>query len=229
MIVDIDVWSGDIYAGTLPQICVFTGQPTPGVHTVRYSTTPRWVIALLFAGILPYLVGVRLLRRTVTGTLPMCPAALRRFVVQRAVTLGVMVAAPILCLVVALIAGGEAAAWLVLAAFGLVVVGGIACSLWAGSITIAGVVEDRPGWGRWVRLRGVNPTFAAAVRRMYAGRMPQWQMGTVPSSFAGYPLPPDYAPLSGPSGWVPPGSVTPVAPMPPPPPPSPAAWASYPE
>ena len=97
------------------------------------------------------------------------------------------------------------------AGFFLAVGGFIMCSLWAGAISIAGSVGDRPGWGRWVRLRGVNPTFAVAVRRLYASRMPLWQMGTVPASFTGYSLPEGYAPAPGPSGWVPPGYGTPPA------------------
>jgi hypothetical protein len=212
VIVDVDVWSGDLYAGTLPPICVLTGQSTPGRHSVRYSSAPRWTIALLFAGVLPYLVGSRLLTRTVTGSLPMCAAALRRFVVQRAATIVIVVIAPLLCLVAGgliLGSGGAVGGSLLLAGFGLVVVGAIGCSIWSGAIGIAGVVEDRPGWGRWVRLRGVNPTFAAAVQHMYAGRMPQWQIGTIPSSFVGHPLPAGYAPPAGPAGWVPPGTVAP--------------------
>jgi hypothetical protein len=213
VLVDIDVWSGDLYAGTLPQICVFTGQPTPGVHSVRYSSTPRWTIALLFAGILPYLIGLGLLRRTVTGKLPMCPAALRRFVVQRVASIAIVVVAPIACVVTGGVllssSGTDAGGWLVVAGVVLAVGGFVACSLWAGLITIAGSVDDRPGWGRWVQLRGVNPTFAAAVRRLYASRMPQWQIGTVPASFVGYPLPAGYGPPPSPAGWAPPGAAPP--------------------
>jgi hypothetical protein len=169
VLVDLDVWAGDIYAGGLPQLCVFTGEPTRGVHSVRYSSFPRWVYALLFAGILPFFAGVLLTRRTVTGKLPMSAKALRRFVVQRA----------------------------------------------AGVVIV--VV------GRWVRLRGVNPTFAVAVRRLYAGRMPQWQIGTVPTSFANYPLPEGYGPPQSLPSWIPPpwNAAFPVAggagpPQPPP-------------
>lgn len=90
MLVDLDVWAADIYAGTLPKLCVFTGEPTRGVHSVRYSSFPRWVYALLFAGILPFFAGILLTRRTVTGKLPMSAKALRRFVVQRAASVVVV-------------------------------------------------------------------------------------------------------------------------------------------
>jgi hypothetical protein len=207
MLVDVDVWAGDIYAGTLPQLCVFTGEPAPGVHSVRYSSFPRWVYALLFAGILPFFAGVLLTRRTVVGKLPMSARALRRFVVQRAATLIIMVIVPVLCFVAAAAVSGpapDATGTLVPAGFLVLIFGGAACAIWGGSISIGGVVEDRPGWGRWVRLRGVDPTFAAAVRRLYAGRMPQWQIGTVPASFANYPLPDGYGPPWSPPGWMPP-------------------------
>ncbi|MDQ6856809.1 MAG: hypothetical protein M3Z57_07035 [Candidatus Dormibacteraeota bacterium] len=207
VLVDLDVWAGDIYAGSLPQICVFTGDPTPGVHSVRYSTFPRWVWALLFAGFLPFIIGVALTRRTVTGTLPMNARALRRFVVQRLATVGIVVVIPILCFVAAALAdrsSSDATGALAGAGFAVFFFGAVACMLWGGAIGIGGTVEDRAGWGRWVRLRGVNPTFASAVQRMYAGRMPQWQIGTVPTSFARVPLPNGYAPAPSPPGWVPP-------------------------
>ncbi len=152
MLVDLDVWAGDIHAGSLPQICVFSGEPTRGVHTVRYSTFPRWVWALLFAGLVPFIVGVALTRRTVVGTLPMNVRALRRFVVQRVATL----------------------------------------------VIVAGI----------------------PVQRLYAGRVPQWQVGTVPTSFAHVPLPAGYAPPPPPPGWSPApwnvGGVSSAPPVPPP-------------
>ena len=225
MLVDVDVWAGDIHAGTLPQICVLTGEATRGVHTVRYSMFPRWVWALLLVGVVPFFIGVVVTRRSVTGTLPMNVRALRRFVVQRVATLIIVVAVPALCFVVAAgvwAASDQAGGALVVAGLLVLVVGAVVCSIWGGVIGVAGAVEDREGWGRWVRLRGVNPTFAAAVRRMYAGRMPQWQIGTVPSSFAGVPLPKGYGPPPPPPGWVSPvwspaGPVA-AAPMPPSPP-----------
>lgn len=63
-----------------------------------------------------------------------------------------------------------------------------------------------------------NETFAAAVHQLYGGRMPQWQMGTVPLSFEGVALPADYAPLPAPAGWSspPPRVGWPDAPPPPP-------------
>jgi len=207
VVVDLDVWAGDIYAGTLPQLCVFTGEPTRGVHSVRYSSFPRWVYALLFAGILPFFAGILLTRRTVTGKLPMSAKALRRFVVQRAASVVIVVVVPVLCFVAAAVVSGsspDASGPLVLAGVLVLLLGGAVCSIWGGIISIAGPVDDRPGWGRWVRLRGVNPTFAAAVRRLYAGRMPQWQIGTVPTSFANYPLPEGYGPPQSPPSWIPP-------------------------
>lgn len=207
MLVDVDVWAGDIYARTLPPICVFTGQPTRGMHTVRYSRFPTWVWALLLAGVLPFLVGMLLTRRTVTGGLPMCAGALKRFIVLRVATLVILVVIPAICFVTAWLVSGSAsdtAGKLVLAGFADLIVGAVACMLWAGSITIAGSIEDRPGWGRWVRLKGVNPTFAAAVQRLHASRMPQWQIGTVPLGFAAVGLPDGYAPPQPPVGWMPP-------------------------
>jgi hypothetical protein len=207
MLVDLDVWAGDIYAGTLPQLCVFTGEPTPGVHSVRYSSVPRWVYALLFAGVLPFFAGVLLTRRTVVGKLPMSARALRRFVVQRAATLVIVVVVPVLSFVAAVAMSGSssgASAPLGLAGFLVLLIGGTVCAIWGGAISIGASVEDRAGWGRWVRLRGVDLTFAAAVHRLYAGRMPQWQIGTVPTSFANYPLPEGYGPPQSPPGWMPP-------------------------
>ncbi|GAC1582344.1 MAG: hypothetical protein NVS3B18_15820 [Candidatus Dormibacteria bacterium] len=207
VLVDLDVWAGDIYAGTLPQLCVFTGEPTRGVHSVRYSSFPNWVFALIFLGIAPFFVGFLLTRRTVTGTLPMCAKALRRFVIQRAARLVIVVVVPVACWVAAAAVIGssaDASGRLVAAGFAVLILGATACSIWGGAISLGGYVEDRPGWGRWVRLRGVDPAFAAAVQRLYAGRMPQWQIGTVPTSFMHYPLPAGYGPPQSPPGWFPP-------------------------
>jgi succinate dehydrogenase hydrophobic anchor subunit len=177
------------------------------------------VWALLFAGVLPFIVGVALTRRTVTGTLPMNARALRRFVVQRVAAVVIVAGIPVLCFVAAAAVAqrsSEATGALVTAGFAAFVVGALVCSFWARAIGIGGIVEDRPGWGRWVRLGGVDPTFAAAVQRMYAGRMPQWQVGTVPTSFAHVPLPAGYAPPPPPPGWSPPPwSAATVPPAPP--------------
>jgi hypothetical protein len=225
VLVDVDIWAGDIHAGSLPQICVFTGEATRGVHSVRYSTFPRWVWALLFAGILPFFVGVLLTRRAVTGSLPMGVRALRRFVVQRAAGVVIVAVIPALFFIGGLVVLGPSPTTggsLLATSFLVLFVGGIVCTIWGGAISISGSVEDRPGWGRWVRLRGVNPTFAAAVQHMYAARMPQWQIGTVPTSFANVTLPEGYGPPMSPPGWLPPpwNAAVPVGPSPPPAPPA---------
>ncbi|MBJ7595188.1 MAG: hypothetical protein JF886_10070, partial [Candidatus Dormibacteraeota bacterium] len=63
MATSVQVWEGDLYAGTLPPICALTGEATSGLDQVRYRTTPRWVVLLIFFGFVPFLVAWLLTRR----------------------------------------------------------------------------------------------------------------------------------------------------------------------
>ena len=171
---DVVVWEGDLAGGTLPPICVLTGQATSGTRRVHFATTPGWVFVLLLFGVFPFIIGWMLTRRSARGLLPLSPAAGSRLTRRNTVGLAISVLIPAACL----LAGGLAA---VFGASGLstslVVAGFIAAALvlvaslfWYLPNPARAYVGESTPWGRWVTLRDVNPTFADAAKRMYASR-----------------------------------------------------------
>ncbi|MBJ7596413.1 MAG: hypothetical protein JF886_16420, partial [Candidatus Dormibacteraeota bacterium] len=188
--------------------CALTGEATSGLDQVRYRTTPRWVVLLIFFGFVPFLVAWLLTRRVASGVLPLSPGATRRLAVHYMVSLGVCVGIPVICLAAAWPVSQlytDAAGWLVgIGVFGTLIAV-LVSSIWYGRISVRGYVLEPGPWGRWVQLDNVNPTFAAAVERMYALRAAQLRS-------VGYPLFPP--PMPG----TPPPYAAGLATVPPPPP-----------
>ena len=171
---DVVVWEGDLAAGTLPPICVITGQATSGSRTVHFATTPGWVFVLLLFGFFPFLIAWILARRAVRGLLPLSPAASSWLTRRNTVGLAVSILIPAACFLVAgasaLIGASDLSTVLVIAGLIAAVVVLLASLFWYWPNPIRAFVGESTPWGRWITLRDVDPTFADAVKRMYALR-----------------------------------------------------------
>ncbi|MDQ6919328.1 MAG: hypothetical protein M3Z98_08215 [Candidatus Dormibacteraeota bacterium] len=172
------IWSTDLKLGHLPAVCVRTGQPADASVKFRFVTTPRWaylMILLVCTGVGLVLASIimRLVSRSATGRLPYVRAEANRIRLWRWVRVALFVGLPIL-LVAAVVALG----W-------DTTVGAVILSVFVADLVATivfphavlnrigpnGYVHDSPyGNGRWIELRRVHPTFAAAVAEMYEWR-----------------------------------------------------------
>jgi hypothetical protein len=62
----------------LPNVCCVCGQAATRDRSETLTWTPPWVFALVFFGVLPWVFGVMLTRRSAPLTLPVCDRHLRR-------------------------------------------------------------------------------------------------------------------------------------------------------
>jgi hypothetical protein len=169
----VRVWEGDLYLGAFPPLCAVTGEPTNGRWDVRFSTTPRWVLLLIFFGVVPFIVGWLVTRRVASGSVPMSPRARRLLARNRIIGPVAVVAGVVLVLAAGVVSSAvapDATGWIALIGLLAVIVGGLVFQWWTQRVDILGYVEEPTPWGRWVVLSHVNPTFAATVERMYAQR-----------------------------------------------------------
>ena len=190
------VWEGDLYAGSLPPICVLTGEPAEQRLSVRYTTTPSWVVLLLFLGVVPAIVGWLLTRRTARGSLPLSARGAAVLSRRHRLALGaILVGVPLA------IGGGTFAGALdpnvgglvlcVLLVVALLLV--LAATRAYTPNAVRAHVEEPTPWGRWVQLHDVSDAFALAVQRMYADRAVHMY---------GMPAPPVAMPPGTPSPWA---------------------------
>jgi hypothetical protein len=205
----VQVWEGDLFAGTLPPICALTGEPTSSFSEVRYRTTPRWVILLIFLGVVPFVVGWLLTRRVVGGVLPVSARVRKRLARQQLILYGICIGIAVLFVLASLLlakVSTDVAAWLVPMGALITLLVVLVSLLWYAAMNVHGYVGEPGPWGRWVRLSNVSPTFVAAVGQMYAQRSAQLRG-------MGYPaFPPPMAGTPPPWAAAPPG----IAPPPPP-------------
>jgi hypothetical protein len=169
----VRVWEGDLYLCAFPPLCAVTGEPTNGRWGVRFSTTPRWVILLILLGVVPFIVGWLITRRVASGSVPMSPRARRLLARNRIIAPVAVIGGVVLVFTAAFVSSvvaPDATGWIVVVGLLAVLVGCIPFAWWMRRTDILGYVEERTPWGRWVVLSHVNPTFAAAVERMYAQR-----------------------------------------------------------
>ena len=191
----VQVWDGDLAAGTLPPICALTGEPTSGFKAVRFRTTPNWVILLLLLGVVPVVVGWLLTRRVAGGVLPLAPRVQLRVARRRLTAVGVCIGIPVASFLVSLplsLVSTDVGSWLVPIGAIATLLAAVVSMWWYSAITVHGYVGEAGPWGRWVELSNVNPTFAAAVGQMYAQRAAQLRaMGHLafPPPMAGAPPP----------------------------------------
>jgi hypothetical protein len=149
----------DLERGRLPAVCAKTGVECDGLVRDSMRVVPAWVAALVYAGVVPFLVLRLYFSRRVEATLPIAPARVQRIrSLVRAAWIAIVLAAAGLASaifgaglvgVVALLAG-------VVAYLGIVFAGDL---LWVGAV--ASRRSDV------VILTRVHPAFARALAEQY--------------------------------------------------------------
>ena len=173
------IWSADLKLEALPAICVRTGRPADAAVKFRFVTLPGWAYVLLLLlltgiGFLVVAIIMRAVSRTASGRLPYEAGSARRIKTWRWVTAGTIVAfLPLLILALTSLSWDPtlaAAVWTLMLTDFLGAIG-----LWYIALPRLGprgeVLPSRYPQGHWVELRGVHPTFAAAVGDMYRSRL----------------------------------------------------------
>jgi hypothetical protein len=172
------IWSTDLKLGHLPAVCVKTGQPADASIKFRFATLPSWANALYLllltgVGMLIVLIIRRLVSRVESGRLPYVRTAANRIRLWRWVRVALLVGIPVFLIAAVISLGGDTTiAALVWSAFLADFIAAVVFPYAVlNRISPNGYVHDGPyGNGRWVELRRVHPTFAAAVAQMYAAR-----------------------------------------------------------
>jgi hypothetical protein len=190
------IWSTDLQLGHLPAVCVKTGQPADASVKFRFVTLPRWAYALLLllctgVGFLVIAIIMRLVSRTASGRLPYHSSVAGRIRAWRWTVVGLFVGIPVLLIAaLASLQGDTTVAALVWLLFLADLLGTIAVRyLVLPRLGPNAFVHESPyAQGRWVELRRVHPTFAAAVAEMYAARWAASQQ--LPPAPQGVALPP---------------------------------------
>jgi hypothetical protein len=154
----------DLEHGHLPAVCAKTGAPCDGLVRDSLRVVPAWVAALVYAGVVPFLILRLYFSRRVEAKIPIAPnrvEVIRRLV--RAAWVAMVVAAAGLASavfgagavgVLALLVGG-------VAYVGILFVGDL---LWVGA-----VAAPDPDV---VILTRVHPEFARALAEQYGGGRP---------------------------------------------------------
>jgi hypothetical protein len=149
----------DLERGNLPAVCAKTGVPCDGLVRDSLRVVPAWVAALVYAGVVPFLILRLYFSRRVEAKLPIAPARVERI---RKLVRGAWIALVL------------AAAGLASAIFGAGVVGAVA--LFVGLVAYVGIVfiGDLLWVGAIARsdpdvviLTRVHPEFARALREHY--------------------------------------------------------------
>jgi hypothetical protein len=149
----------DLERGDLPAVCAKTGVPCDGLVRDTLRVVPAWVAALVYAGVVPFLILRLYLSRRVEAKLPIAPARVQRIrSLVRAAWIAIVVAA----------------AGLASAIFGAGVVGVLALLVgvvaylgivFAGDLLWVGAIASRRS--DVVILTRVHPEFARALRAQY--------------------------------------------------------------
>lgn len=198
------IWSTDLKLGHLPAVCVKTGQPAEASVKFRFTTLPSWAKALYLllltgVGLLIVFIIMRLVSRIESGNLPYARAAANRIRLWRWVRVATIIGIPVLLIAAIVSLGGDTTiAALVWSAFLADLIAAIVFPYAVlNRLGPNGHVHDSPyGNGRWVELRRVHPTFAAAVAHMYASRWAAvqqpapWQQGLPAAQPEALPPPP---------------------------------------
>lgn len=68
--------------GKLPAVCMRCGAPATTTRRRRFRWRPAWVLALLFFGVLPYIIVAMILDKEMRVVLPLCAAHANHFTVR---------------------------------------------------------------------------------------------------------------------------------------------------
>ena len=164
----------DLERGDLPAVCAKTGVPCDGLVKDNLRVVPAWVAALVYAGVVPFLVLRLYFSRRVEARLPISPARVQRIrSLVRASWIAVVLAAA--GLASALFGSGAVGAVALLvgvvAYLGIMAAGDL---LWVGAIA-----SRRPDV---VILSRVHPEFARRSRRT-TRRAPTDERLALPSGY----------------------------------------------
>jgi hypothetical protein len=158
-VAEVSLWDGELHAGTLPPICIKSGQPADGKFTFEFVTleSPTWTFVSHFvrASLLPSRLG------PVRAALPVTRTWLLRFTAAYGLRIaGLAVALPCLLLLWFL----PQAPRLALASSALIgsLISMVAQLLFSHERP-SGVVHMAPTGQMWIHLRDVHPNFVAAI------------------------------------------------------------------
>jgi hypothetical protein len=157
--VAVRVRATEVEDGTLPPICVVTGEPAGCDWNVRYVSPAGWLVVLLFFGVLPYLLARTITQIEVRGRVPISEAGIALVRSRRRMRWSGALGALALA-VLGVVVGVAADSWAI-ALSALV----IAFAVWLVTairwmMPVSGEVEPS---GRWVRLTGAHAAFARAI------------------------------------------------------------------
>jgi hypothetical protein len=146
----------DLERGNLPAVCAKTGVPCDGLARDSLRVVPAWVAALVYAGVVPFLILRLYFSRRVEAKLPIAPARVERIrtLVRGAWIAMVIAAAGLASAIFGAGPDGVAALLVGIVSYdGIVFVGDL---LWVGAIA-----RREPDV---VILTRVHPEFARALR-----------------------------------------------------------------
>jgi hypothetical protein len=158
-VAEVSLWEGELRAGTLPSICIKSGQPADARFTFEFVTleSPTWTLVSRFirASLLPSRIG------PVRAALPVTRAWFLRFAAPYGLRiLGLAVALPCLLLLWFL----PQAPRLGLASTALIAsLISVVAQLLFSRERPSGVVHRAPNGQLWIQLRDVHPNFVAAI------------------------------------------------------------------
>ena len=152
----------DLERGDLPMVCAKTGVPCDGLVKDRLRVVPAWVAALVYAGVVPFLILRLYLSTRVEAKLPIAPARVQRIrrLVRVAWIAMVLGAAGLVSVIFGAGAVGVLALIVGLVAYLVVML--VGDLLWVGAIA-----SRRPDV---VILTRVHPAFARALAERYDER-----------------------------------------------------------
>ena len=179
---EVVVQEADLQAGTLPPVCVLTGQPADQRLPVRFSTSSRRAVLLAFFNVLWYAIARYATRKTAIGTLPIASPAYADLRRRRRLAVAAWIGGPLLAIAIGIVVGvldanAGANTFLIALTIALLVI--LVMSYVYNPNGVYGrVTEGRTG--RSVQLYRVSDAFADAVRRMYAEGDAQAEVGQLP-------------------------------------------------
>ena len=152
----------DLERGDLPAVCAKTGVPCDGLVRDALRVVPAWVAALVYAGVVPFLILRLYVSRKVEAKLPIAPARVQRIrTLVRGAWIAIVVGAAGLASAV-FGAGAVGVLALLVGVVAYLVIMVIGDLLWLGAI--ASRRDDV------VILTRVHPAFATALAEQYAAR-----------------------------------------------------------
>jgi len=162
----IQIPAAQVAAGHLPQVCAKHGQPATGTKSVKIiSKPPAWAAVLIIVGVLPYLIVVMLLRKTVPAPAwPWCEQCTAERKTRLSVGFGVL-ALGLLLFAGAVALNNDTSALLGLVGF-VALLAGIIVAARGATLPITGAFASKDG--QFVEVPKGSDHFAMALSRTAA-------------------------------------------------------------